>query len=108
MVQRPEARRLMQKVRRIQIPDETFYSGMTGYNDIVVTTSRDRFATREERVPGSRAWPLSEQDRDDKFTDCATTVLGEAGTSRLLARLKTMRSLNSVGSLTEATMPAMQ
>jgi 2-methylcitrate dehydratase PrpD len=40
MVQRPEVRRLMQRVRRVHVPDEKFYSGMTGYNDIAVTTKR--------------------------------------------------------------------
>lgn len=106
MVQRPEARRLMQKVRRIHIPDERFYSGMTGHNDIVVATKSDRFEVREERVPGSRGWPLSEKDRDDKFLDCATATLDEAAAGDLLAALKDMRSLADVGRLAKATAPA--
>jgi len=106
MVQRPEARRLMQKVRRIHIPDEKFYSGMTGHNDIVVATKSDRFEVREERVPGSRGWPLSEKDRDDKFLDCATATLDEAAAGDLLAALKDMRSLDDVGRLAKATAPA--
>lgn len=103
MVQRPKARRLMQRVRRIHIPDEKFYSGMVGHNDIVVSTKRGRFEAREDRVPGSRTWPLSEKDRDDKFIDCATAVVGEAGTARLLDHLKNIGSLDTVSKLTKAT-----
>jgi 2-methylcitrate dehydratase PrpD len=105
MVQRPEVRRLMQKVRRIHIPDEQFYSGMTGYNDIVVTTRAGRFEVREDRVPGSRGWPLSEKDRNDKFLDCAAAALDEAAAGNLLAALKAMRSLDDVGRLAKATAP---
>jgi 2-methylcitrate dehydratase PrpD len=106
MVQRPEVRRLMQKVRRIHVPDEKFYSGMTGHNDIVVTTRHGRFEMREERVPGSRVWPLSEKDRDDKFLDCATAALDEAAASDLLAELKAIPTLDDVGGLIKATVPA--
>lgn len=106
MVRRPEARQLMQRVRRIHIPDEKFYSGIVGYNEITVTTGRDRFEVREDRVPGSRAWPLSENDRDDKFVDCARPVLGEAGTTALLAQLKAVQSAGDVRALVKATVPA--
>lgn len=102
MVQRPEAHRLMERVRRIHIPDEKFYSGMVGHNDIVVTTKSDRFEVREERVPGSRGWPLSEKDRDDKFVDCATTVLGTGEAAALLNGLKAIGSLDDVGTLLRA------
>lgn len=106
MVRRPEARRLMKKVRRIHIPDEKFYSGMTGHNDVIVTTKTDRFEVRADRVPGSRGWPLSTKDRDDKFLDCAATALDEAAAGALLAELKVMRFLGNVGKLTKATAPA--
>jgi 2-methylcitrate dehydratase PrpD len=106
MVRRPEARRLMQKVHRIHISDEKFYSGMTGHNDIVVITKTGRFEVREERVPGSRDWPLSEKDRDDKFLDCAAAALDDAAADDLLGRLKAMRSLDDVRILAKATVPA--
>ena len=105
MVQRPEARRLMQRVRRINIPDEKFYSGIVGYNDITITTRRDRFEIREDRVPGSRAWPISEKDRDDKFMDCARPVLGDTGTAALLDQLKAIRSAGDLRGLLKATVP---
>jgi len=105
MVQRPEARALMRKVRRIHIPDEKFYSGITGYNDIAVTTKAGRFEVREERVPGSRTWPLSARDRDEKFLDCASASLDASGAIALLDGLKTIDRLNDVGELTRAMVP---
>jgi hypothetical protein len=79
---------------------------MTGHNDIVVTTNGGRFEVRADRVPGSRGWPLSDKDRDDKFLDCAAAMLDEAAASNLLAELKAMRTLDDVGGLTKATVPA--
>lgn len=105
MVQRPEARQLMQRIHRTHIPDEKFYSGIAGYNDITVTTENERFEVRENRVPGSRAWLMSEQDRDTKFTDCASTVLGEAGTAELLEQIKAMRTASNIRALVKATVP---
>ncbi len=106
MVRRPEARRLMQRVRRIAIPDNKSYSGIAGYNDIAVTTASDRVEIREDRVPGSRAWPTSEADRDAKFMDCATPVLGEAGARTLLDRARACGDAGDVRSLIKATLPA--
>ncbi len=106
MVQRPEARDLMRKVRRIHIPDEKFYSGITGYNDIVVITKTDRFEVRETRVPGSRSWPLSPEDRDDKFRDCASGILREDGANTLLEALKSIDQLDNVATLARLTVPA--
>jgi hypothetical protein len=60
---------------------------------------------REERVPGSRGWPLSDKDRDDKFLDCAAAALEETAAGNLLAALKAMRSLDDVGRLARATAP---
>lgn len=106
MVQRPEARRLMKKVRRIHIPDETFHSGITGYNDVVLTTGKDRFEERAERVPGSRSWPVSAKDRDEKFLDCAAEALDEAAARDLLTALKSLRLVDDVGWLARSTVPA--
>jgi len=104
MVQRPEARRLMEKVRRIHIPDERFYSGMTGYNDIaVITKIGRRVEVREDRVPGSRSWPLSAKDRDEKFLDCAAAALGRDGALALLQRGQSIGELGDIGELTRAT-----
>ena len=103
MVQRPEARKLMQRVRRIYIPDENFYSGIAGYNDITVTTKNDQFEVREDRVPGSRVWPMSAQERDAKFTDCVTPILGRSKTAALLEQIKHIHSINDIGTLLKIT-----
>jgi 2-methylcitrate dehydratase PrpD len=102
-VQRPEARRLMKRVRRVAIPDAKSYSGIAGYNDIVVTTPAGRYEVREDRVPGSFAWPPTEADLDAKFMDCATATLGEKRAGELLARAKACRQSADLGALVSAT-----
>src|SRR6202008_3731034 len=84
MVNRPEARSLLKKVQRRRINDGKMYSGATGYNEITVRTTRGEFKEREDRAPGSPAWPVSAAERDEKFLDCAGRVLGGAGGRRVL------------------------
>ena len=105
MVQRSAARRLMQRVHRVYIPDESFFSGIAGYNDITVTTKDEQFEVREDRVPGSHAWPLSKKDHDAKFSDCASPVLGENRTAELLKQTKIVREIRDIHALVEATVP---
>ena len=103
MVARPEARTLMKRVRRVAIPDAKSYSGIAGYNDIAVTTPSGRHEVREDRVPGSFAWPPTEAERDGKFMDCATAVLGAAGARQLLDRAKGCRNSVDLRAITGAT-----
>jgi 2-methylcitrate dehydratase PrpD len=102
-VARPEARALMKRVRRIPIPDAKSYSGIAGYNDIAVTTPSGRHEVREDRVPGSFAWPPTEAELDEKFLDCATAVLGAAGARQLLDRAKICRNAVDLRAITGAT-----
>lgn len=106
MVRRPQARQLARKVRRYRIADEKLYSGISGYLDVAVTTPRGRFERRVDRVPGSPAWPMTEQDRVEKFMDCAARVLGTAGAERLLDLCRGCLSLADVRELARATLPA--
>lgn len=106
MVQRPQARELIGKVRRYAIADDKLYSGITGYNDLAVRTSRGSFEVRIDRVPGSPAWPMTERDRTAKFLDCAERVLGAAGAERLLDSARRARSLPDIRELAAATTPA--
>jgi len=106
MVQRPPARELIGKVRRYAIADDKLYSGITGYNDLAVRTSRGNFEVRIDKVPGSPAWPMTERDRTVKFIDCAARVLGTTGAERLLDLARRARSLPDIREVARATIPA--
>lgn len=105
MVQRPPVRELMRKVRRYPIADEKVYSGISGYTDVAVLTPRGRFEVRVDRVPGSPAWPMTEQDRVEKFMDCAGRVLGAPGAGKLLELARRCGTLPDIGELVRATVP---
>jgi 2-methylcitrate dehydratase PrpD len=105
MVERPRAREQMRKVRRYPIADDKLYSGISGYNDLAVRTSRGNFEVRIDRVPGSPAWPMTERDRSAKFLDCAARVLGAAGAEGLLELSRRARSLTDIRELAQATVP---
>lgn len=105
MVQRPAVRALMQKVRRYAIPDDKFYSGISGYTDVAVVTARGRFELRVDRVPGSPEWALTREERIEKFTDCATRVLGVSGAQRLADLCERVQGLADISELVRATVP---
>lgn len=105
MVQRPRVRELMRRVKRYAIADDKLYSGISGYNDLAVRTSRGNFEVRIDRVPGSPAWPIAERDRSAKFMDCAVRVLGAAGAGGLLELARRARSLTDIRELAQATVP---
>lgn len=106
MVMRPQAQALARKVRRYRIADDKLYSGISGYLDVAVATPRGRFDRRVDRVPGSPAWPMTDRDREEKFMDCASRVLGSGGAKKLLALCHNCQSLADIGELARATVPA--
>lgn len=106
MVNRPEVRALMQKVRRYRIADSKMYSGAVGYNDILIRTTTGEIKAREDRAPGSRDWPVSAAERDEKFLDCAGGVLGNIGARRVLELATGVRTLGNVADLARAMVPA--
>jgi 2-methylcitrate dehydratase PrpD len=106
MVQRPPIRELMKKVRRYRIESDKVYSGVVGYTDVAIDTTRGRFELRVDRTPGSPAWPMTEQDRTGKFMDCAGRVLGEPAARRLLGLGQTCATLPDIRELVRATVPA--
>ena len=105
MVNRPQVRSLMQKVRRYRIEDSRIFSGTIGYNDITIRTRRGEFRMRVDRTPGSPAWPVSAAERDEKFLDCAGQVLGNTGAQALLDLAMNTQSLANVAALSRATVP---
>ncbi|MEW6334205.1 MAG: MmgE/PrpD family protein [Thermodesulfobacteriota bacterium] len=104
-VNRPEVRRLMQKVRRYRIEDSRTFAGTVGYNDLMVRTRRGEFRMHVDKTPGSAAWPVSDQERDEKFLDCAGRVLSGSEARELLDLLLTCRTLADVAPLVQATVP---
>lgn len=105
MVMRPDAQALLAKVRRETIPDDKHYTGLVGYNVVKVATKNRQFEVREDRTPGSPAWPLSDSDRTIKFMDCATPVLGDDGAGKLLDLIRDCRQLPNISAIADATVP---
>jgi 2-methylcitrate dehydratase PrpD len=108
MVQRPEVRSLLKKVRRYRIDDGKMYSGAVGYNDVMVRTTDGEYKRREDRAPGSPEWPMSEKERDEKFLDCAGRLLGGVGARRVLDLAVGVGSLGNVADLARSTVPAQE
>jgi len=105
MVQRPAIKDTMPKIERFYIPDPHFYSGITGYNDIEIITTRGEFKLHIDKVPGSPQWPMTPQDREEKFLDCAARVLGSASAKTLFAKAERCVELKNISELTRATVP---
>jgi 2-methylcitrate dehydratase PrpD len=106
MVQRPQIRALMPKIRRYRIEDDKVYSGVVGYTDVAIATKRGRFSMRVEHAPGSPEWPMTEVERVEKFLDCAGRVLGKPGAQHLLDLMQRCETLSDVSTLIKATVPA--
>jgi 2-methylcitrate dehydratase PrpD len=106
MVQRPQVRKLMEKVKRYRIEAEGTYSGVVGYTDVMIATKQGRFNLRVDHAPGSPEWPMTEADRDEKFLDCAGRVLGEPGAQQLLGVMRGFESIPNIRTLIKATVPA--
>jgi 2-methylcitrate dehydratase PrpD len=105
MVQRPEARALTAKVRRYRVDDEKLYSSKFGYTDVAIRTKRGQFTVRAERVSGSPEWPMTSAERAEKFTDCASRVLGNHGAGDLHDKLSQLGSASNIAAAVEATVP---
>ena len=105
MVNRPEIRRLMQRVRRYPIDDSRTFAGTVGYNDLTVKTAQGEFKLHVDKTPGSPVWPVSAAERDGKFLDCAGSLLTGEEARYLLELLLNCRSLADVGVVARATAP---
>ena len=106
VVQRPAVQALMKKCRRYRIDAPGVYSGVIGYTDVTIDTARGRFHERLDRAPGSPAWPMTPQDRVEKFMDCAGRILGEPGARRVLGLLSRFAALPDVRELVRSTVPS--
>jgi 2-methylcitrate dehydratase PrpD len=102
MVQRPAIRQLMSKTRRYRVDDPNFYTSKTGYTDIAITTTRSHFPMRVTEVSGSPQWPMTEEERQEKFMGCASLALGEQASATLLHELQRFATLPSLTTLVTA------
>ncbi len=105
MVMRPEVRAFMPKVKRVRMEAKGTYSGVVGYTDLAIETTRGRFTIRQEHAPGSPHEPMTAADRVEKFMDCAGRVLGERGARGLLDQLEQLGSVPNVAKVMAATSP---
>jgi 2-methylcitrate dehydratase PrpD len=105
MVQRPEIRDLMKKVKRYRVDVQGNFSGGVGFNDILIRTTKGEFKRREDRAPGSPAWPMNAAERDEKFLDCAGRVLGDIGARKALSLAVDMRKLGNAADLAKSMVP---
>jgi 2-methylcitrate dehydratase PrpD len=105
MVSRPAIRDLMKKVKREKIPDTKIYSGISGYTDLTVKTTRGIFQLRIEDVPGSIQWPLSAVDKENKFIDCAQRILGEDQANTVFQVISKLQHVTDIGQLMQAIVP---
>jgi 2-methylcitrate dehydratase PrpD len=106
MLQRPAVRDLMKRIRRRRIPDEKTYSGTVGYTDVEIQTTHRQWTERITNAPGSKQWPLSRDDRRDKFLDCAARVLPPDDAQQLLNAAERCEQLADISSLVELTIPS--
>ena len=105
MVNRPTIRDLMKKVKREKIPDTKIYSGISGYTDLTVKTTRGIFQLRIEDVPGSIQWPLSAVDKKNKFIDCAQRILGVDQANTVFQVISKLQHVKDIGQLMQAIVP---
>jgi len=106
MVQRPQARALMKKVRRYRVDDPKRYSSKFGYSDLAISTPRGRFTLRVEQVSGSPQWPMTEAERSEKFMDTATRALDQRHAQALLDGFSGFHRLRTIRSLMKMAQPA--
>jgi len=105
MVQRPKVRDVMKKVHRVRIEAAGLFSGVVGYTDLTVTTSKRQFQKRVDRVPGSPEWPMTKADRSEKFLDSAGRVLGINGAKKLFEALSNCASAKEIREVTRLMIP---
>ena len=95
-VQRPEAQRLMQRVKTI--PTE----GPIQSRVVVTLSDGSRFEETVNRSHGNPADPLSEEERLGKFEECAGTLASDAQRKKIVELTARLDELAHVGELTAA------
>lgn len=92
----------MKKIKRYAVEDDRIYSGTVGYTDLTVRTRSGEFRTRIDRGPGSPKWPIPPREHEEKFLDCARSVLPDGRAEALLKIISTLETASDVRELTAA------
>jgi 2-methylcitrate dehydratase PrpD len=108
MVARPAVRAMMKRIRRTRVEDTRTYSGTIGYTDLDLRTTRGRFQRRIDKAPGAREWPMSVNERREKFLDCASIVLASMQAQAWLATAEKCVELSDISELARLSIPAQQ
>ncbi len=95
-VQRPEAQRLMKRVKTIPT------DGPIQSRVVVTLSDGRRFEEMVNRSHGSPADPLSEEERLGKFEECASTLAGHAQRKKIVELTARLDLLTDVGELAAA------
>jgi 2-methylcitrate dehydratase PrpD len=105
MVARPAVRALMKLIRRTRVQDTKTYSGTVGYTDLELQTTRGRFQRRIDKAPGAREWPMSAEERRQKFLDCSSNVLSPTQAQAWLTTAKKCAELTDISELARLSIP---
>ncbi len=105
MVKRPAVADWIAKIERYRVQDARVYSGTVGYTDVEIRTPTGLFARRVLLGPGSRSWPIPEDEHQDKFRSCAKIVLGDAQSEELLRVILGFDREQGASRLVVATVP---
>jgi 2-methylcitrate dehydratase PrpD len=95
-VRRPEAQRLMKRVKTVPT------DGPVQSRVVVTLSDGNRFDETVNRSHGNPADPLSEEERLGKFEECAGTLAGDVQRKRIAALTAGLAELADVGELAAA------
>jgi 2-methylcitrate dehydratase PrpD len=104
-VQRAAVRAMMKKIERYRVEDTQVYSGTVGYTDVTITARGSEFSRRIDKGPGSRLWPMSMQEHQEKFFSCARVRMSECEAKHLLDVVLAFEALGDVRLFTALTVP---
>jgi 2-methylcitrate dehydratase PrpD len=104
-VQRAAVRAMMKKIERYRVEDTQVYSGTVGYTDVTIRAQGSEFSRRVNKGPGSRLWPMSMQEHQEKFFSCARVRMSECEAKHLLDVVLAFEALGDVRLFTALTVP---
>ena len=105
-MKRPEVRSLMSKITRHLVPDTKSYAGTVGYTDVEIKTKRGSFKRRVQQEETRYAWIVTDEEHNEKFTKCATSIIGAERAKKLLGLARDCVNLPDIGEVSRAAAAA--